>query len=179
DFGRVFAAGITVEAAARNGAEVVAQEYLRLPPAPFPDPAPPPSDAAHDPAYYTNLHDMAARTVCRELRRLPNSGYDQASDTCADVVVLACIHDGADSACATPPSGVASPASMPDCTEMTPVPVPTQNAETPSMRYVEVRVCYRFTTIINLTDLSLPFGWGISVGDIHLQRDRTFTVADW
>ena len=43
--------------------------------------------------------------------------------------------------------------------------------------YVEVRVCYQFTTLFNLVDLSLPMNAGISVGEVWLQRDRTFTVA--
>ncbi len=48
------------------------------------------------------------------------------------------------------------------------------------MRYVEVRVCYRFTTLINVNDMELPFGAGLmSLGEIHLERLRTFTVADW
>ena len=58
DFGRVFTAGITVEAAARNAAEVVAQEYLRNPPGPMSDPAPSPGDDT----YYRALHELAART---------------------------------------------------------------------------------------------------------------------
>ncbi len=48
-----------------------------------------------------------------------------------------------------------------------------------ALAYVEVRVCYRFTTIIDMTDVRLPFGWSISVGEIWLQRDRSFTVADY
>jgi hypothetical protein len=32
---------------------------------------------------------------------------------------------------------------------------------------------------MNLTDLSLPFGAGLSLGDVWLQKDRTFTVADY
>lgn len=175
DFARVFQAGIAVEAAARNAAEAAAQEYLRLPPAPFPDPAPNPGD----PAYYQRLHDLAASTLCAELRRLPNAGYDAGTDTCTQIVALVCIHDSADPACAATPNGVATPSTMPACDEMSPAPTPVQEAETPVMRYVEVRVCYRFTTIFNLTELQLPLGWGISVGEIHLQRDRTFTVADW
>src|SRR6187551_418376 len=65
DFGRVFAAGITIEAAARNAAEAAAQEYLRDPPAPIEDPAPLGNDA-----YYERLHNLAAITACRELRLL-------------------------------------------------------------------------------------------------------------
>src|SRR5437868_2771020 len=85
DFGQVFAAGITVEAAARNGAEAAAQEYLHNGPGyPQPrqqtDPRGAPvlgdSDYNGDPCtggnvpptcgYYNALHDLAARTACRE-----------------------------------------------------------------------------------------------------------------
>ena len=175
DFGRVFSSGITVEAAARNGAEVAAQEYLRNPPGPLADPAPLPGDAA----YYANLHDIAAATACKELRHLPNAGYDDMTETCSEVVVLVCVHDSADPSCADSPTGVAAPASMPNCDGMAPLPEPVQEAETAEMRYVEVRVCYRFTTIFNLTDLQLPLGFGLNIGEIHLERSRTFTVADW
>jgi hypothetical protein len=45
--------------------------------------------------------------------------------------------------------------------------------------HVEVRTCYRFTTLFNLTDLSLPFGNGLSIGEIWLQKDRSFAVASY
>ena len=41
DFGRVFAAGITVEAAARNAAEVVRRSTYAIRQAPMGEPAPP------------------------------------------------------------------------------------------------------------------------------------------
>jgi hypothetical protein len=44
---------------------------------------------------------------------------------------------------------------------------------------VEVRVCYRFTTLFNLTNLELPFGWGVSLGEVYLERDRQFVVANY
>ena len=44
---------------------------------------------------------------------------------------------------------------------------------------VEVRVCYQFETIVNLSDLRLPFGNGLDIGTIWLQRDRVFSVADY
>ena len=44
-------------------------------------------------------------------------------------------------------------------------------------RYVEVRICYRFTTLINIDDMQLPFAWDISVGEVYLQKDRVFTVG--
>ena len=44
---------------------------------------------------------------------------------------------------------------------------------------VEVRVCYRFATLMNLSGLELPFGNGLDLGTIWLQRDRVFVVADY
>jgi hypothetical protein len=38
-----------------------------------------------------------------------------------------------------------------------------------------VRTCYHFTTLFNL-DLSLPFGWGLTLGDVWLHDDRVFVV---
>ncbi|HJP71472.1 MAG TPA: TadE/TadG family type IV pilus assembly protein, partial [Candidatus Limnocylindria bacterium] len=69
DFGRVFASGIIVEAAARDGAEIVAEEYRRNPPDGEYADQTVPVTGAPDPAYYATLHDLAARTACRELRR--------------------------------------------------------------------------------------------------------------
>ena len=178
DFGRVFATGISVEASARNAAEVAAQEYLRNPPAPFTDPdTPAPTPGDND--YYSRLHTLAAQTACDELRSQPNSGYDPGTRTCAGIVVQVCVHDSADPLCSAEPSGFASPASMPECTSAAVPPVPTQEAESPELRYVQVRICYRFTTLFNLQNIDLPFGWGLSLGNVYLQRDRTFTVANY
>ncbi|MGQ0609395.1 MAG: hypothetical protein ACT4OQ_13170 [Chloroflexota bacterium] len=44
---------------------------------------------------------------------------------------------------------------------------------------MEVRVCYQFTTLFSIQDLRLPFSNGLSIGDIWLQKDRGFTVADY
>ena len=74
DFGRVFAAGIAIEAAARNAAEVAAQEYLRNPPG-GPDLSIPAPSPPLDPNYYDKLHTLAARTACRESRDLANTTY--------------------------------------------------------------------------------------------------------
>jgi hypothetical protein len=175
DFGRVFAAGITVESAARTAAEATALEYLRNPPAPFPSPAPVPPDAS----YYADLHRLAAQTACEEVRPLPNAEYDVNSRTCDGLVILVCVHDSADPACGDPPAGFPDPAAQPSCTQMDPAPEPLQEAEAPDLRYVEVRLCYRFTTLFNLTNIQLPFGAGLSLGDVYLQKNRTFTVADY
>ncbi len=45
--------------------------------------------------------------------------------------------------------------------------------------HVEVRACYRFTTLFNLTDFSLPFGWSLSLGEVWLEKNRWFAVASY
>ena len=58
DFGRMFAAGITVESAARNAAEVAAAEYNR---------------ASLPSIDYTAVHKAAWSSVCDEASNLPNA----------------------------------------------------------------------------------------------------------
>ena len=41
--------------------------------------------------------------------------------------------------------------------------------------YVEIRLCYKFETLFNL-DLSLPMNAGLDLGDIWIERTRTFVV---
>jgi hypothetical protein len=186
DFGRVFAAGITVEAAARNAAEVAAQEYLRNPPG-GPDlsiPAPLPPDLA----YYEKLHTLAARTACRESRDLANTTYipddpgtpadDERCTSASGAIPLVrvCVHDNADPLCGRVEFGETIPAGSP-CTELADAPSNVMQGGSEPSRYVEVRICYRFTTLINIDEMQLPFGWDISVGEVYLQKDRAFTVG--
>ncbi len=196
DFGRVFQAGIVTEAAARDAAEIVAEEYRRNPPGgdgSLPtDPAP-----LGDDAYYEPLHALAARTACREARILPSVSYvpDDPSttsvdeETCLDAedssawmpVIMTCIHNRdpgdpdthGDTKCGDTAFGATIP---PQCTGLLDPPsnlmdpesdgVPADAAGSP---YVEVRLCYRFQTLFDFQFLQL--------GDIWLQRSRTFTVA--
>jgi hypothetical protein len=177
DFGRAFATGITIEAAARNAAEVVAQEYLRNPPAPMSEPAP----AANTP-YYQALHELAARTACRETRSLGGTGYvaDNPStlaneESCSGLpIIRTCVHDLQDTLCGTVAYGESIPGT---CTRTAAGMAPTMDGGSEQSRYVEVRICYRFTTVINLQDLELPFGWGLSIGDIWMEKDRVFGVG--
>ncbi len=180
DLGRVFAAGITVEAAARDAAEIVAQEYLRSPPGgePMSDPAPPGSDA-----YYQPLHALAARTACRESRVLLGTSYtpDDAAtpsvdeESCGTMPIRTCIHDEEDTRCGEIAYGATVPVG--ECAELSAPMTSAMEGGTEESRYVEVRICYRFTTLVNMTDVQLPFGWGISVGDIWLQKDRVFNIG--
>jgi hypothetical protein len=175
DFGRAFSAGITIEAAARNAAEIVAEEYRRNPPAPLNEPAPP-----GDSAYYGPLHDLGASTVCSEMRSLANTTYDAGTRRCqvADgdpdtpdwmPVILVCIHDAQDPLCSTAAYGASIP--NPECSQLLSPISPALEGGTEDSRYVEVRVCYLFTMAADVPLLSL--------GEFWLQRDRSFTVADY
>lgn len=169
DFGRVFASGITLEAAARDAAEAAAQEYLRNPPADMTLPAPP-----GNAPYYQTLHDLAARTACREARGLNNSTY--SADVCASMpVIQVCVHDDADPLCDQTAFGATIP--NPQCDSLLTPPTNAMQGGTEASRYVEVRICYKFTTLLDLSNLQLPFGWGLSIGDLWLQKDRAFTIG--
>jgi hypothetical protein len=163
DFGRIFAASITVEAATRNAAEAAANQYLAVQPGPLQLPAP-----AGVPAYYNALHDYAAGVVCAELRDLPGINYDSGTNTCPDMpFVLVCVHDGQDTACATE----ASPGSTPvpaACGTFSPAPTHSQAGGQPGARWVEVRTCYHFQAILHVPLFSL--------GDFWLERSRSFAI---
>src|SRR5687767_13099391 len=83
DVGRVFAAGIIVEASARNAAEAAAQEYLQL----RRNSAPPTS------ADYDRIRDVAFAAVCDEAERLPDRVGSGAG--CVSPASAICIHDDA------------------------------------------------------------------------------------
>jgi hypothetical protein len=168
DFGRVFSAGITMEAAARNGAEAVALERLHNPPT-----------TPGDQAYYQSLHDLAARTVCHEARSLSNTTYSAGPpESCPDMPVVAvCVHDDHDPWCSVADAVSGHTGAVPpECSQI----LDTANrnnasGQEPMSHYVEVRVCYHFTTLFNL-HLSLPMSAGLNLGDVWLERTRTFVI---
>jgi TadE-like protein len=174
DFGRVFQAGITMESAARAAAEAGAVEYLRQ--VTDSDPGVPPN--------YDHIREVAAAVACQGAQ-LPNADPPSCATGPA---VRVCIHDAAagDVNCGDVVAGFAPvPA---ECWEvnalMTPAKdplltvLPTDANTTPRGAYVEVRTCYRFTTLFNL-NISLPMNTGLSLGEIFLQREAVFTVADY
>lgn len=179
DFGRVFAAGITLEASARDAAEVAAQEYVQL--------VRNKPGGVLDAADYSRLHDLAIETVCNEGTTLPvrSLAVAGANAICShdnggtpeDIWPLAavCIHDGLDPDCGSEAGSVAA------CPRLSAAWSNVNAGADPSgaepLPYVEVRVCYEFATLFNVTNLNLPLGWSISVGIVHLERDRNFTVA--
>jgi hypothetical protein len=89
-----------------------------------------------------------------------------------------CVHDGADTSCGSEASS--APASCPLVRSMSHDPSNAALAyDATAPPYVEVRLCYRFTTMVDISDLDLPFGWGLSLGEVWLQRERSFTSADY
>lgn len=168
DFGRVFQASITIEAATRGGAEAGAIERLRNHP-------PVPGDST-EVGYYDDLHRVAALAACSEAKVLANTTF--ASDgTCTSMpVVRVCVHDGQDPQCGKPVPGFGSsiPSQCSGVADMADHPDNASPGE-PASHTVEVRMCYRFTTLFNL-DVALPFNWGLSLGEIWLQRAREFAV---
>ena len=169
DFGRIFATSVIIESAARNAAELAANEYLSdppgsdaTPPVYLSDPAPPPGS---DPGYYTALHAKVARAVCAETQELANSNYNAGTGTCTGMpFVMVCIHDGQDDECNGESLGAAVSAG---CDQFAPPPN-NGHGGSGTPRWAEVRVCYQFTPI-----LQMPV---ISFGEIWIQRVRTFTI---
>lgn len=166
DFGRLFAAAITVESAAGAAAEVAAAEYLL-------EPQPVTADG------YTRLHRSAWESVCDEASKLPNAAPGSGGGECSDLATVVCVHDGADPSCGNAyNAGGGIPA---ECPTLQPGSRPsnTQTGGSETSKYVEVRVCYRFSTLF---ELSLPsVGGSLSTlgGDFYVERVRAFTVADY
>ncbi len=176
DFGRVFTAGITIEAAARDGAEAGALERLRN--------HPPPAGSAFELDYYDSLHAVAARAACSEARLLENTTFTQSDGTCPGMPILrVCVHDGQDPQCGLPVPGFASTIPTDPATGASQCPLVSAMASGPdnaspgetASHAVEVRLCYRFTTLLNL-HMGLPFNWSLSLGDVWLERSRNFVV---
>ncbi len=160
DFGRYFAASLNVESIARTAAEVSAQEYLRA--------------GTTD---YAAIHGYAWQSVCDEARGLANVTYNGPATECDGMPTLVCVHDGVDPSCATPYNvGGGIPA---ECTVITDPISNTQTGGSELSKYVEVRVCYRFSTVFGF---SIPFlGGSLDTlsGNFYIQKIRTFTVADY
>jgi hypothetical protein len=161
DLGRVFAAGLVVESAARNAAEKGAQQYVAQAPGPLNAPAP-----NGNGAYYAAIDSVVAKAACSESAELPNTDIDASDQTCKNwPVIRVCIHDGVDPQCGLPISGFA--AGIPSqCADMNASWSNSQNGS--SERWVEVRVCYRFTSIVN--------GAILNLGDVYLERRRQFVI---
>ena len=158
DFGRIFANSVLLEAAARNAAELAANEYLANPPNDLS------TTSTAGATYYDPLHLLAARAACQETRELPNTQYDTATATCPGMpLVQVCVHDGVDPSCAGETFGATIPA---NCSAMATPPTNSQGGRLD--RWVEVRLCYRFTSLVDV-----PL---VSFGEFWLERTRTFAI---
>jgi len=181
DFGRIFQAGISLEAAARNAAEIAAQEYVQL--------TRNRSGGVLDAADYNRLHEIAIEALCGESEILPQNALPVGvTGTCQDDVGgvptdvwpigAVCVHDGTDPICGD--EAATAPATCPrmdNSATWDPANTGAAPGVSVPLPYVEVRICYQFTTLFNVTELDLPFNWSVSFGTIYLERDRTFTVA--
>lgn len=166
DFGRVFAASITSEAAARNAAEAAAQEYLQL------DMLDGNPDGSLLVADYQDLHDRALEAACRDAERLPDRVLD-AQGNCLMPVIAVCVHDSSGIIGQGDPScpETSGPFAAGDCNQMvSPGWSPAQLAPA-STPYVEVRLCYRFDPLIT----AVLGSWG----SVWLQRENYFTVQSY
>jgi hypothetical protein len=163
DFGRVFAAGITVEAISRNAAEAAAQEYLQLRRAGGGSPPASP--------VYAAVQARAQEVACEEAETLANQAA--FGGVCSMPIVGSCVKDEWGEHCAVPSGAV-----PPECTQLAAWP-PSLADQAGGLPYVRVVTCYRFTTLLNVEELRLPLGWSISLGELWLQKDRAFTVADY
>ena len=168
DFGRVFQAGIAVEAAARDAAEVGAIQRLRNGP----------PDLLTDPTFYADLHAVVAAAACEDMKSTAPPRDFAAGVDCPNLsAIRVCVHDGGDVECGMPTYRYDNPV-PPECTDIFNAPAPPWTSaagnEITSYR-VEVQVCYQFTTLFNL-NLSLPMNTGLSLGDIYLQKARSFVV---
>lgn len=168
DFGRVFQTSIVMESATRAAAESGALEYLR-------------EVTDEDPTYvpdYDRIREVAAAIACREASRLAD-----VDSTCSQwPIIRVCVHDTAagDANC----GGVASVGSAAVPTGKCPdtagvwdaasnlAVLDTDANSDPRGAYVEVRTCYRFTTLLPISDF-LP------IGEVFLDKISVFTVADY
>lgn len=160
DLGRAFAAGLVIESAARDAAEKGAQQYVAEPPGPLNLPS------TGNGAYYGSFGAMVAKAACSESAELPNADVNTANQTCSTwPVIRVCVHDAVDPQCGLPITGFAS-AIPAQCADMNAAWSNSQNGS--SERWVEVRVCYKFTSIVN--------GAILNLGDIYLERRRMFVI---
>ncbi len=168
DFGRIFADGITLEAAARNGAEAAAQEYLQLKRNLQPG-------AGLD---YARLHQVALKSVCAEAKTLSN--YASGGGTCTMPFTEVCVWTNNPNPPGLDPGCLADAPSPPaECTQLAGFGNGLMSAGAGGLPYVEVRLCYQFRTIFSLSGITLPFNFSAPLGDAWLQRDRSFVVADY
>ena len=136
--------------AAIDGAEAAANAYLAKPPSAgaLSSAAPSPGDTT----YYAGIHRAAVAVSCSEARDLPNTSF--IAGECQGMPYFrVCVHDGADSSCGVTQvtsEGVVTA----DCTAINNPAANSQNGS--AQRWVEVRVCYRFSLVLADPVQSVP-----------------------
>ena len=160
DFGRLFAAGITIESAARNAAEVAAAEYNR--------------NLLVLPIDYAAVHQAAWSSVCDGAANLPNATPGGGGDAtaCRPWSVSTTRRMAAAGTSTTTRQG--SPPDAQPCR-----PAASNGLSGSESTFVEVRVCYRFNTIFEMTLPSLGGPLQALGGDFFIERSRVFSVADY
>jgi TadE-like protein len=165
DFGRYFAASISIESMARTSAEIAAQEYVQE------------EAASLSPKQYGLIHKLAWQSVCDEGHDLPNATPGSGGGECSGLPTLVCVHDTIDPICGTTYNGAGGVPAQ--CNGLQPGAAPTPTLDSQAHNYVEVRVCYRFNSFF---DFTIPF-FDISLsplsGNFYIERTRQFTVADY
>jgi hypothetical protein len=172
DFGRFFASGISVESIARTSAEYAAREYLREEVAA--------GGAPLSAAGYARVHAYAWETVCEEAARLPGVQLGGPGSECQGIPTVVCVHDQGDPHCANSYNDGAGLPS--ECVSLAPAARPTNaiGGGPEASRFVEVRVCYPFRTLIPIDGISSVGGpLAPLTGVFHIERARSFTVVDY
>ena len=167
DFGRLFAEGIVVRAASRDGAEAAAQFYAQTYQ----------STSMTSSAFYGAVRSKAAAVTCAEAQRLANATTD-GSGNCTVPAVAVCVHDaGLLLNGATQPGDPACGQTVgtPDANESANCSALTQawstSPDTASLPSVEVRVCYPFSLILQTQILP--------IGPIYLQQGSNFVAPTY
>jgi hypothetical protein len=160
DFGRIFAAGITEEAAVRDGAEAGAIQWQQM----CKQYTFPCSAGLQTQADYDSIHKVARDVACREAEKMPGRVLN-GSLQCTMPIIAICVHDGGvDPNCGsgTPPPG--GPCSRMDQSW-------ADKPGTTDRPYVEVRMCYRFDPLFTFA----LGGWG----SVWMQKTNTFAVTNY
>lgn len=167
DFGRVFAAGIVVQAASRDGAEAAAQQYVQL------------AHSVSSGHYsltsgdYAALHATAERVACAEAQRMLGTSLtigDSGVLRCAVPAIAVCVHDGGDGTCGAT-LGQPTPDEAASCSNLTASWVPPSPTESKPLPYVEVRMCYPFSMLIS-NEI-------VPVATVHLQASSNFVAVTY
>ena len=168
DFGRIFAAGITEEAAARNGAEAGAIQWQQLcKKYTWPCTAPP--AGLQNPADYAAIHTIARDVACREAEKMPGRVLD-GTGQCTMPIIAVCVHDDHPTGAGDPNCGGEAPPLGGPCFHMDET-WSSAKPTTTERPYVEVRMCYRFDPLFTFALAN----WG----SIWMQKANNFAVTNY